>query len=129
MIVYCVAGRFVRTQAEARERAKAHGIQFNPEGDLVDVPGKQADLVVFLNTMVEDLVGAGAPLVTQQKANGHALSDDERFQSLPLSQRLDLAVTAIDAAHEHIRHLDGVEVRASPLPAPSPEPPGVDDLV
>ena len=110
MIVYCVAGRFVRTQAEAKERAKAQGIKFDPERDAVDVPSKQADLVTFLNEMVADLVGAGAPAATQERhaqrvADSYterSVAIDETFLALPISHQLTLATLAVEHARREL---------------------------
>ena len=52
MKLYPVAGRYCRTQDDAKTRAKEVGVKFNPEIDFTDVPTKQAELADYLNRPV-----------------------------------------------------------------------------
>lgn len=143
MKMYVVAGRYQRTQDEAKARAKAVGVTFNGETDWVDVPTKQAELAEFLNNLVEEMFTAGKnsvgglgamPVQSEPAKPSYAeqsVAIDDMFGRAPVPQQLTLATLAMQAAQDEIARLhkliNPVKPDAAVRAAAPPE--DVDDLV
>jgi hypothetical protein len=120
-------GRFLRTQTEAKDYAKAAGTQFVPASDTIEFPSDQPSIIAFLNDLVEGLVGEGAPAATRESYAARTLRVDDQFTALPLTQQLTLAALACEAAHKHLNGSRPARVLLAA--AAPPAAPGAEDLV
>lgn len=119
MKIYCVAGRYLRTQDEAKARAKEQGIVFSPATDIDDVPTDAKGLIAYLNELVEGLsvyTPSPAPPVLAAAAPEplHSVMVDEAFEGLPITHQLTLTALALENARAEIVRLTEHGLRTSP---------------
>ena len=109
MKIYVVAGRYLRTQDDARKHARDAGVPFNPDKDFDDVPvSPAADLVAYLNDLVEGLVSGGTlptPVVDNVVPLHSSVMVDEAFEGLPITHQLTLTALALENARAEIVRL------------------------
>lgn len=111
MKIYCVAGRYLRTQDEAKARAKEKGITFSPATDIDDVPTDAKGLIAYLNELVEGLSvynpsPAPPALATSTPEPLHSVMVDEAFEGLPITHQLTLTALALENARSRIVELE-----------------------
>jgi len=114
MKIYCVAGRYLRTQDEAKARAKEIGVTFNPVTDIDDVPTDAKGLIAYLNELVEGLsVYTPSPTLAASTPEPiHTIVVDEAFEGLSITHQLTLTALALENARNRI-----VELEAERRPA------------
>lgn len=107
MKIYCVAGRYLRTQEEAKARAKERGIAFNPVTDIDDVPTDAKGLIAYLNELVEGLSVYTPGTLARAPEPVHTIVVDEAFEGLPITHQLTLTALALENARNRIVELEG----------------------
>ena len=118
MKIYIVAGRYLRTQDDAKKHARDAGVPFNPDKDFDDVPvSPAADLVDYLNDLVSGLVSGGT---IPAPASNPSVTVDEAFEGLPITHQLTLTALALENARAEIVRLTEAQ-RGTSRPALSPE--------
>ena len=107
MKIYCVGGRYLRTQDEAKARAKELGVQFMPASDIDDVPTDAKGLIAYLNELVEGLsVYRPSPVLAASAPEPlHSVAVDEAFEGLPITHQLTLTALALENARAEIVRL------------------------
>jgi len=107
--IYCVGGRYLRTQDEAKARARELGIAFSSVTDIDDVPTDAKGLIAYLNELVEGLsVYSPTPPVLAASAPEplHSVMIDEAFEGLPITHQLTLTALALENARSRIVELE-----------------------
>lgn len=108
MKIYVVAGRYLRTQDEAKARAKELAAPFNPTSDFDEVPTDAKGLIAYLNDLVEGLFSGGTvpvPATDNVVPLHNSVMVDEAFEGLPITHQLTLTALALENARAEIVRL------------------------
>ena len=107
MKIYVIGGHYLRTQDEAKTRAKELGLPFNPSTDIDEVPTDAKGLIAYLNDLVQGLAAGprAAPAADALPLHSNAMID-ETFEELPITHQLTLTCLALENARARIIELE-----------------------
>lgn len=108
MKLYVLGGRYLRTQDDAKARAKELGLAFAPATDADEVPTDARGLAGYLNDLVEGLTSGGTPPVPAalDVPLHTGVMIDEAFEGLPITHQLTLTCLALENARTRIIELE-----------------------